>query len=406
MSGPLLILVIEPLGAGGVTPPPVDVPSLLCPSHGRMTGFTGTLTDGLRQDGSFITGFGTVWLYNLGGSFLPASNVTGVELHIWMKSTGGAGTAVYDYRIQTSASVDSGTIGTLTGTQSITTGVVEYVYGGPGDLWGGDSDLFIPAIFESETFGMRLDFSAGTAPGVALDAACLVLYSDRRRRPGVPGRPGRVAFGRNFTQPRSGAAEIRTAGEIDSLAAKAAHEVSARTRKSLVDRTGLPGGTRLVGGTGPAEVLHLSSTAHPFKGQFSFGVNTRTVYDERAARWGIAGTLGIEPWSSIELGVDGVDGRTGILFHSNTTDTADTPVSGGVFLYAQGDDLKAKLDDGSTQTIASATAISNIPIKTSDPSTPAEGDIWLHVTGTSPSRVLTLRVYEDGGAQDLASVTY
>jgi hypothetical protein len=42
----------------------------------------------------------------------------------------------------------------------------------------------------------------------------------------------------------------------------------------------------------------------------------------------------------------------------------------------------------------------------SDPGSPVEGQIWVVASGTSPSRVIALKMYDDGATRTIASITY
>jgi hypothetical protein len=41
-----------------------------------------------------------------------------------------------------------------------------------------------------------------------------------------------------------------------------------------------------------------------------------------------------------------------------------------------------------------------------DPGSPVEGQIWVVASGTSPSRVIALKMYDDGATRTIASITY
>jgi hypothetical protein len=43
---------------------------------------------------------------------------------------------------------------------------------------------------------------------------------------------------------------------------------------------------------------------------------------------------------------------------------------------------------------------------TADPVSPSQGQIWIVLSGTSPSRVAALKVYDGGVTKVIASITY
>jgi hypothetical protein len=81
-----------------------------------------------------------------------------------------------------------------------------------------------------------------------------------------------------------------------------------------------------------------------------------------------------------------------------------SPASGEQSLYIDSADHLPKLKDASGNISILQQRLRNTALTT--PSNLADGDLWAEATGTSPSRVVTLKLRDGGSTITLLTITY